>query len=339
MAVRWPPRPQQHVQLHVGLSPAVPDGAAVLPARRRPRRRLILRLAAVVAAAVVIVCGALIVMAWRAAGREMALPPAHFGWNLQSYPALARIAEPLTIHSRTGVTLLGRVFPGRSGATIVMSHGYGGNQDEMLPAASMLHAEGFTVVTYDERGRGGSGGQSTWGALETKDLRSVIDTVVHHPGVDPAAIGEFGFSIGADMSILEAASDPRIKVVVADGSWPTLQGYLKPRWIDVLRHPNSSWTPLALDMLQLRTGADLGSVRPGAVIARLSPRPILLMDGRDDTDVTPRGSIDNYRLARAPRTLWLIPGETHEGTVQPGGAATWPRMGRFFAAALLRSRR
>lgn len=307
-----------------------------LPSTRRgSRRRVILWALGLCATLVAVVCAGLVVFAWQAATTNMELPPAHYAWNLQSYPALARVASPLTIHSRTGVTLVGRFFRGRSEATIVLSHGYGGSQDEMLPVANMLHAAGFTVVTYNERGRGGSGGQSTWGALETKDLRSVIDAVARHPYVNSNEIAEFGFSIGADMSILEAAGDPRIKAVVADGSWPSLQGYLKPRLIDIFLHPHSAWTPLALKILELRTGADLGQVRPGAVIARMSPRPLLLMDGLRDTDVTPRGSIANYKLARAPRTLWLVPGEGHEGTVQPGGAATWPRVGRFFASALL----
>ena len=82
---------------------------------------------------------------------------------------------------------------GRYHATIVLSHGYGGDQDEMLPVANTLHAAGFTVVTYNERGRGGSTGQGTWGALETQDLRSVIDTVVRHPDVDPDKSQSSGF--------------------------------------------------------------------------------------------------------------------------------------------------
>ncbi len=198
-----------------------------LPTERHPRRaRIGRRIALLVAGAGLAVVLALIALAWRASDALMDFPPAHYAWGLQSYPALARVAEPLTVHSRTGVVLTGRFFPGRSEATIVLSHGYGGDEDEMLPVANMLHAAGFTVVTYNERGRDGSGGHGTWGALETTDLRSVIDAVVRHPGVDPGAIGELGFSIGSDVSILEAARDRRVKAVVAVASWPSLSGYM-----------------------------------------------------------------------------------------------------------------
>ena len=307
-----------------------------LPAERRARRPRLLRRALLIAGVTVLgLFLILVVLAWRASNEAMTGPPAHYAWTLADYPALAKVSEPLTIHSRTGVTLVGRFFPGRSRATIVLSHGYFGDEDEMLPVASTLHAAGFTVVTYNERGRGGSGGQGTWGALETQDLRSVIDTVARHPGVDPTDIGEFGFSIGADATILEAAGDPRIKAVVAAGSWPSLQGYMKSSLIDIIRRPTWMFSPLALKLLELRTGADLNQVRPGAVIARISPRPILLIEGRDDTDVTPHDAVVNFDRARAPKQLWLVPGEDHEDMVRPHGAATSQRVSTFFARALL----
>jgi dipeptidyl aminopeptidase/acylaminoacyl peptidase len=199
----------------------------------------------------------------------------------------------------------------------------------------MLHGAGFTVVTYNERGRDGSTGQGTWGALETPDLKSVIDAVIGHPGVDPHEVAEFGFSIGADISILEAASDHRVKAVVADASWPTLKGYMKPRLSDIVLHPTRMYSPLALKLLEMRTGANLDQVRPVAAIARISPRPILLIQGLADTDVVPHSGVVNYDHARAPRELWLVKNEGHEGTVAPGGAGATRRVAAFFAHALM----
>jgi alpha-beta hydrolase superfamily lysophospholipase len=309
------------------------------PAETRTRaRRWRLRLLVIGVAVVLGVCAILGALGWRASGHLMYGPPAHYAWNLADYPGLARVAEPLTVRSSTGVTLVGRFFPGRRTATIVLSHGYGGNENEILPVANMLHAAGFTVVTYNERGRDGSGGQGTWGALETKDLRSVIDTVVRHPHVNPSDVAEFGFSIGADISILEAATDRRVKAVVAVASWPTLDWYMQPKLSDVVLHPSTPYSPLALWFLELRTGADLGQVRPVAAIGKISPRPILLMQGLADTDVHPHAAVINFDHARAPKQLWLVKGEGHEAMVSPGGAATSPRVAAFFTRALLRPR-
>jgi len=315
---------------------ALDQSPAAKPRLRLPGWRM--RIAIGCAAAVLAICAIYIGLAWRASNGLMYGPAAHYAWDLQSYPALARVAEPLTVHSSTGVTLVGRFFPGRTDATIVMSHGYGGDEDEMLPVANVLHAAGFTVVTYNERGRDGSGGQGTWGALETQDLRSVITTVARHAHVDPNEIAEFGFSIGADISILEAASDDRVKAVVADASWPTLSGYMHSHLIDAILHPTWVFSPLALKLLELRTGAQLGKVTPVTVIARISPRPILLIQGLADTDVNPHSAIVNYDHAGSPKQLWMVKGEGHEATVFPGGAATTPRVAAFFTRALLHNR-
>jgi pimeloyl-ACP methyl ester carboxylesterase len=309
-----------------------------LPTHRRADRLRLWRRAAVAGAALVLLAFlGLVVLAWRASNEDMYLPPAHFPWTLATFPALARVAEPLVVRSQTGVTLTGRFFPGADTATIVLSGGYGGNQDEMLPVANSLHSAGFTVVTYDERGTGHSGGTSTWGALEESDLRSVVNTVARHAGVDAEDMGLLGFSIGADISIIEAAGDRRIRAVVAAGSWPTLSGYMKSSLSDVVLDPTSPYSPLALTLFQVRTGIDLSRVRPGAFIAKISPRPILLIDGLQDTDVTPRATIANYALARSPKTMWLVPHEGHEAMVFPHGAATTARVRAFFAHALLPS--
>jgi uncharacterized protein len=299
--------------------------------RRRPSLKLIL-IAGVVG--VLGVGAGLVALAWRASNSLMYAPPAHYPWSLADYPGLASVAEPFTVHSSTGATLVGRFFPGRYRATIIVSHGYLGNEDEMLPVANSLHAAGFTVVTYNERGRAGSTGQGTWGALETKDLRSVVDAVVRHPGVDPNSVAEFGFSIGADITILEAAHDPRVKAVVAVSSWPSLSGYMNSHLSDVILRPTWPFSPLALKMLELRTGADLSQVKPVAVIGDISPRPLLLVQGLADNDVKPSSAIVNYNHARSPRELWLVKGQGHDNIVAPGAAATSPRIADFFAGAL-----
>jgi alpha-beta hydrolase superfamily lysophospholipase len=300
--------------------------------RGQPRFR---RLIAVVAVAVAAVSVILLGLGWRASSEIMDPPQAHYAWSLADYPALAAVAKPMRVRSRTGVTLLGRFFPGRYDATIVLSHGFGANQDEMLPVASALHAAGFTVVTYNERGRDGSGGSITMGPLEAQDLRSVIAAVVRHPHVNPNEIGAFGFSLGSDITILEAASDPRVKAVVVDGSAPYLTAYARERLSDIFLHPTAPWTPISSWLLELRTGADLAVNRPSAVVARISPRPILFIQSLADTEVLPWETIDTYKHARRPRELWLVKGEEHEATVAPGGATTSSRVPAFFARALL----
>ena len=308
--------------------------------RLRPRLPRTRRgIAATVLATLLCLSGAEAAAAWRGSNWAMYLPQVTYAWDLQSYPALARVATPIVVHSSTGATLTGRFFRGRLGATIILSHGCAGNQDEMLPVANMLHAAGFNVVTYNERGRGTSTGQITLGALETKDLRSVVDVVSRHAYVDPNRIGALGFSMGAGFTILEAAADPRVKAVVDVAGWAVAEHWLDPKLSDLWKRPTTMYSPLSLLLVQLRTGINISSLRPQDVIAKLSPRPVFIIQGLDDKNVSPNESRANYAHARGPKTLWLVKGANHYGMVGPTGAVTTsPRVAEFFAHALLGAR-
>src|ERR1035441_4878208 len=103
---------------------------------------------------------------------------------------------------------------------IVLSHGYGDNQAQMLPYAEFLHRAGYSVFTYDMRNRGRSGGEAvTLGALEYLDLISAVAYLTTRADVDPDRIGALGLSLGGSTTLLAAASDPRIKAVVDDSGF------------------------------------------------------------------------------------------------------------------------
>jgi uncharacterized protein len=287
----------------------------------------------VVGGAILLLLGATsVIVGWRASNAAMHPGAAKLAWSLGDFPSLR--PATMTVHSRTGVDLAGRFFRGRAGATVVLSHGYGGNQDEMLPVTAALHAAGFNVFTYDLRGCGGSGGAVTLGALEQEDLRSVLDAVAAHAGVDPSRIGALGFSMGAATTVLEAAGDPRVKAVVDDSGWADVRHWVKPRWREVLLRPTWHFTPLSLSILEVRSGVDLDKLRPVEAIHRLSPRPTMIIHGADDTVVPPRDSELNYAAAASPRDLWLVPAASHGDTLRPGGATSSQRVIAFFERAL-----
>src|SRR5207302_3968815 len=126
-----------------------------------------------------LVAGALLGLGWKASGHAMHPGAPAYPWAVGDFPNLD--GKEVTVTSRTGVELAGRFFAGRSRATIILSHGYGGNRDEMLPVANSLHDAGFSVFSYDLPGCGGSGGQVTFGAKEAEDLRSVLDYLTTRP--------------------------------------------------------------------------------------------------------------------------------------------------------------
>ena len=206
---------------------------------------------AVAVVLVVVLCAAagLAALAWRASARAVHPGPASYAWSAADFPELA--AEEVTVDSSTGARLAGRFFPGSKRATIVLTHGYGGTQDEMLPVAAALHRKGYTVFTYDTRGCGRSSGEVTFGAREQDDLISVVDHLVSRPDVDSERIGALGFSMGGATTLLAAARDPRIKAVVADSAWKTAKSWLRPSVRAVFLHPRNHFSALALTFAEL----------------------------------------------------------------------------------------
>jgi pimeloyl-ACP methyl ester carboxylesterase len=167
---------------------------------------------------IVLALGAILGLGWDSSGKAIHPGVGSYAWSLEDYPEL--VPEEVTVESSTGAKLAGRFFPGRTEATVILLHGYGGNQDEMLPVASTLHDGGYSVFSFDQRGCGRSTGEVTFGASEQDDLRSVVDYLVTRADVNSERIGALGFSMGGATTLMAAADDQRVKAVVADDLRP-----------------------------------------------------------------------------------------------------------------------
>ena len=283
--------------------------------------------------AIVLLGGALLGLGWDASGRALHPGCGTYDWSREDYPELS--GEEVVVDSSTGAKLAGRFFRGREAATIVLLHGYGGNQDELLPLAEQLHEAGYTVFTYDQRGCGGSTGEVTFGAREQDDLISVVAYLSSRPDVDGDRLGAFGFSMGGATALMTAAREPRIKAVVADSAWSDVRAWLRPSVKDSLVHPRDRFTALSLKLAELRTGIDLDDLRPVDVVGRISPRPVLFVHGRADDVVGVAEAERNHGAAREPKELVLVSGAGHGDTIAPGGASLRGHVPHFFRRALL----
>ena len=281
---------------------------------------------------ILLVPGALLWLGWDASGRAIHPAQSEYLWKQTDFPEL--VADEVLVEASTGAKLSGRLFRGRSRATVVLLHGYGGNQDEMLPVADRLHDAGYTVFTYDQRGSGRSSGEVTFGAREQDDLISVVDYLASHPDVDAEKLGAFGFSMGGATTLLAAAREPRIRAVVADSAWSDARRWLKPSIAATLTRPRDRFNALSLKIAELRTGIDLDALRPVEVIDGISPRPVMLIHGTADDVVMPAESELNYGAAKEPKELVLVPGANHGDTIAPGEPSTDAQVREFFDRAL-----
>jgi fermentation-respiration switch protein FrsA (DUF1100 family) len=273
------------------------------------------------------------VVGWIGSERAIHRAPTTYSWSLADYPDLH--PEAVTIQSRTGIAIAGRFFPGSSWTTIILSHGYGDNQEQMLPWANFLHQAGYSIFTYDMRNRGASGGDAiTVGALEQEDLLSVIDYVAARPDIDPNKIGAMGVSLGGVTTILAAARDQRIKAVVDDCGFTDITSVLETAFDYFLHLPPYPFAPISVKIAELRTGQQISKVRAVDVVGQISPRPIFIIHGLDDPAVPPSHSERMYAAAGQPKQVWFVPGAKHNGSRQVAGAEYEQRVVAFFRQSL-----
>lgn len=211
-----------------------------------------------------------------------------------------------------GAMLPGWFVPGASNATagVVTVHGAGGNRAEFLPQLKFLHEAGYPVLMFDCRDQGEAAGNAgiSLGVREHRDVEAAVRYMKRQPGIRRVAV--FGCSQGAASVIEAGAEDREIDAVIAEAS------FVEPN--EVIEFDVSQLYP-KVPRWFLHTQADLvvwragGAGMPGPidVVARVAPRPLLIMQGTDDHQVPPRDGAALYAAARMPKELWMADGAHH----------------------------
>lgn len=214
----------------------------------------------------------------------------------------------------------------RNGAVILVAHGHTGSIPEEYYLMFAQH--GYGVLAWDFRAHGKSEGEiSTLGYNEELDVKAALDFALAQPGV--MHVGVWGGSMGAAAGIRASAEYPEIEAVVADSAYPTL------REVTEMRVSPPVLRPLVRLFGLISTNVDLEWMRPVDDVARISPRPVFIIQGSDDRNI-PAGSADRlYRAAGEPRFLWVEEGVGHMGMYPRFGKTYADRVMAFFDEALL----
>jgi pimeloyl-ACP methyl ester carboxylesterase len=168
-------------------------------------------------------------------------------------------------------------FPAGPGGAVTSAQTYPDLADHLAAET------GWTVVAFNFRGAGQSEGDfSLQGWLD--DLRAVVDHVAGLPRV--TEVWAAGSSAGGSLALCEAAADDRIRGVATlaapsefDGWASDARAFLAHcRRVGVVR---TSGFPSDVDAW----ARQFKEIQPLAAVAKVAPRPLLLMHGSEDTVV------------------------------------------------------
>ena len=218
-----------------------------------------------------------------------------------------------------GVQLSGwRCAPGGSRANLVLLHGIADNRASISGVVARFVKRGLTVVAYDSRAHGNSGGAAcTYGYFEKDDLRRVIDSLDSQPVI------LLGTSLGAAVALQEAAGDPRVAGVVAAEVFSDLRRVARERAPFVL---SDDVIKRAFTIAEERGRFKIDAVDVTAAARRIT-RPVLLVHGAEDSDTHPDHSRRVYDALAGPKQLVLVPGAGHNESLSKG--ETWDRIERW----------
>jgi pimeloyl-ACP methyl ester carboxylesterase len=193
--------------------------------------------------------------------------------------------DDVEMHTSDGVTLRGWFFPVPGDRAAILIHGRHANRGEhqgrLEHVADFLIADGFSVLLFDLRGHGDSGGgRFSLGQFERLDVASAIDYVAGR-GFAEDRIALLGISMGAGTAIQELLLHPKVGALISDSSYADATTVVEEKLPEASGLP--VWfTPGFFLMTRIAFGIDADQVRPIEIVRAHPERAILFI--HCDTD-------------------------------------------------------
>ncbi len=189
--------------------------------------------------------------------------------------------------------------------TAVLLHGITESKAAYLGAAEQLSRKGYDVVLPDLRAHGRSGGEYvTYGALESRDVKAVMDLLIGAGTVDEKVV-VFGTTLGATTAIQYAAIDQRVQGVLALTPYKDAAAIARRRI--ALSAPAMGIEDFQTVLDRAGEIAEFNPAEASSVeAARVMAAPLHLVHGLLDVWVPLEHSKAIYKAAPGPKKLTVV---------------------------------
>ena len=223
------------------------------------------------------------------------------------------VIKAATLVTEDGIPIDAVHLPGPGDLGIVVAHGFTLNwqRPAVWKVATRLSRFGG-VVSFDFRGHGRSGGRSTVGDQEIKDLDVAV---AYARELGYTEVATVGFSMGASIVLRHAGLIGGVDAVVAvsgPGRWYYRGTKPMRRVHRGIEHRLGRMILAGFMNTRISNGRwDPDPVPPAEAAALIAPTPLLIVHGDQDAFFPVDHAHDLYEAAREPRELWIVPGFGH----------------------------
>ena len=192
---------------------------------------------------------------------------------------------------------------------IVLLHGLGQDKSLIDDIHPRYMQSGYAMICIDSQYRGERERPGTSfispNMFETRqtfaqtvvDARRAVDYLVTREDIDPDRIVLLGGSMGGVLGATVAAHEPRIRGALLLYAGGNLRRLLAE---STIIYPRTTWWRSALAGV---SGAILRETDPVHHVGGISPRPVLMINGRRDTVVPPKCAEELFEAAGEPKEI------------------------------------
>lgn len=222
-------------------------------------------------------------------------------------------AEAVEVKSSDGTTLRGWFVPADSPRLLLVQHGYKAPLQTMFGVSALFHRHGYQVMIMCVRGHERSEGEAIRFGQggEIDDMEAWHAYARTRPGVDSSKVGMYGGSMGGSLAIQYTASHPEIRALVADCSFSSLEDTINTSLRAYTGLPPFPFGPMIRFWAEGEAGFPISSVDAKQWVGHISPRPLLILQGGADRQVSPSSGQRLFDAAKEPKQLWFEPAVGH----------------------------
>ena len=227
--------------------------------------------------------------------------------------AFASALQQLRIPTQNQRSLFAQWLPqtgsGQPLGVAVLLHGWGGNGSQLMPAARVLHAQGWSVLLPDARSHGLSD-TDTYSSLPrfAEDLDAGLNWLLEHEAASKHRLVVLGHSLGAAAAILCASRRTDVSAVVSVSAFAHPTQVMR-RWLAKYHIPFWPMGWLVNRYIEHVIGHRFDEIAPVSRIGLIGC-PVLLVHGSRD-NIVPLDCALRLRDAGARATLLEVAG-SHE---------------------------